>query len=86
MSGGGRIDPATGRKMRDKVKNEPARGPRPERWNGKIVKGGKLAHQRTRRTQGGSGSRSFANGNGPVVTRRPIIPLDLTDSHWWLRV
>ena len=45
----GHIDPSTGRNKRDKSTERETHGG-PERWNGKIVKGGRLAHQRDRKT------------------------------------
>jgi hypothetical protein len=47
---GGKIDPATGRRTRDKVIFGKARDKAPKRSNGKIVRGGRLAHQRSRTT------------------------------------
>jgi hypothetical protein len=53
MGSGNRRDPATGRKMRERAAMDKDRnGPRPERHNGKIVRGGRLAAARARNTRG----------------------------------
>lgn len=49
MPGGSKIDPATGRRRRDKV--IAGRGKtRPKRWNGAIVRKGRLDFKRGKRT------------------------------------
>jgi hypothetical protein len=42
----GRIDPSTGRNKRDKGPVKDREGMRPQRHNGKIVRGGRLEFQR----------------------------------------
>jgi len=46
----GRIDTSTGRNKRDKGTVTETRGVRPQRWNGKIVAGGRAAAAREKTT------------------------------------
>jgi hypothetical protein len=45
-----RIDPATGRNKRDKSPVTQTRGVRPQRFNGRIVKGGRAEAARAKKT------------------------------------
>jgi hypothetical protein len=58
MGSGSRIDPATGRKVRETraIASRKA-GPRPQRSNGRIVPKGKLANARARGTRSTQGRR-----------------------------
>lgn len=47
----GHIDPSTGRNRRDNLRRDTHGGPK--RSNGRVVRKGRLEHQRTRRTRGG---------------------------------
>lgn len=53
MGSGSRIDPATGRKVRESPQKKDDRGgPRPQRSGGRIVPKGKLAAARARGARG----------------------------------
>jgi hypothetical protein len=55
MGSGNRRSPATGRKMREAVNKPGYQGGGPQRSNGKIVRKGKLEHQRARAEGGREG-------------------------------